>query len=144
VSLRVTDPSGVEWDVSREWLSRPLWNGDWAGYPVDIDLPDVDLAGDDVGGVIAIAIAVVVVIALFVVLFFFWPLVSLLFALAVGGALLLARMAGVAPWTVRAVSADRSREWRVRGFLRSRRVMHGVARALERGGEAALEAEMPA
>ena len=48
MSVRVTDPSGVEWEVSREWMSKPRWKDELTGYPVD--LPDVDLADVDLGG----------------------------------------------------------------------------------------------
>jgi hypothetical protein len=50
----------------------------------------------------------------------------------------------IARWTVRAVSAELTLEWRVRGVLRSRRIMHGVARRLERGGLEELEVEQVA
>jgi hypothetical protein len=63
----------------------------------------------------------------------------LLGALVVGALALIGRLIGVTAWTVRAASPERTLEWRVRGFLRSRRAMLGVARALERQGADALE-----
>jgi hypothetical protein len=101
-----------------------------------MSVPGVDLPLDEVGGLVAIALILLVLLLGVLLLFVVLPLLSLLFALAVAAVLLLARVTGVATWTVRAVSADHALEWRVRGVLRSRRVMLGVARALERGGEA--------
>jgi hypothetical protein len=90
---------------------------------------------------VAVVLTLLAVLVFFLVVVVFWPLLSLLVALAVGGVVVVARVMGVAPWKVRAVSADRTHEWRVRGVLRSRRVKLAVARALERGGEAGLDGE---
>jgi hypothetical protein len=67
------------------------------------------------------------------------PLPLLLLGIFVGALALLARVTNVATWTVPAESADRVVDWLVRGLVRSRRKLRHVARALERGGEAALE-----
>jgi hypothetical protein len=67
------------------------------------------------------------------------PLTLLLLGAVVGAIALLARITNVATWIVRAESADRTLEWRVRGFLRSTHKVQRVARALESGQEPALD-----
>jgi hypothetical protein len=137
VSLRVTDPEGVEWVVSREWFTIPEGARDVAwDLP---DLPDVDTPFDDVAG-LAVVVGVILAIVVFLLLLFVvLPLVAILIGVFLGVLLLLARISGLATWRVRAASVGRTLEWRVRGFLRSRRAMHGVARALELGGPDTLE-----
>jgi hypothetical protein len=96
-------------------VSRPLWKSEDPYPPPDVGFPDVDL-GDDVGGLVALVLTLLIALVFVLVLVFFWPLLSLLVALAVGGVALLARVLGIASWTVRAVSAERTLKWRVRAF----------------------------
>jgi hypothetical protein len=137
VSLRVRDPEGVEWVVSREWFTIPEGARDvvW-----DIpDLPDVDTPLDDLAGLAVIVGVILAIIVFLLLLFVVLPLLAILIGIVLGALLVLARITGLATWRVRAASAGRTLEWRVRGFLRSRRAMHAVARALERQGPAGLE-----
>lgn len=125
--MRVTDPSGVEWEVSRQWLHVPRWRAPRWGWGTDFP----SLEGDDVlAGLVLAALAVVVVFLLFVVGL---PLLLLVagFVFAVGG--LVIRVVFRRPWLVRARSERGELEWRVRGALGSRRAIHEVARALELG-----------
>ena len=125
--MRVTDPDGVEWDVSRDWLEVPRWR---VGRPgLDDAMPpwdgDIDLPG--------IALFLAVTLLLFVLLLVGLPL--LVFAAAVlfaGGGLVLRVLFG-RPWRVVAKSTHGELAWRVRGTRGSRRAMHQVAAALRRG-----------
>lgn len=137
MSVRVTDPSGMEWAVSREWFRLPAW-ARWRSRRV----PDsAAVEGDETIAIIAALLTLLVLVLVFTVVL---PLALLLVGVLVTAIALLVRLTNLGVWTVRAVSADRALEWRVRGVLRSRRALHTVARALERGGEAALKDDRPA
>jgi hypothetical protein len=127
--VRVADPDGVEWEVSRQWLHVPRWGRarDWDTAEGAHFLPD--LGGDDLGiaGVLVV-LAVVVLLVLGG-----WVLLVMLAALLVAIAGLAVRIVFRRPWLVRARSERGELEWRVRGALGSRRAIHEVARALERG-----------
>jgi hypothetical protein len=133
VSLRVTDPSGVEWMVAREWFGLPKW----ARWRRSRRTPDTAAVGGDEGIAIIASLMTLLTIVVFVTVLL--PLTLLLLGVVVGAIALLARVTNVATWIVRAESADRTLQWRVRGFVRSKRKLHHVARALERGEEEALE-----
>jgi hypothetical protein len=126
--VHVTDPDGVEWEVSRQWLHvRRWWDRDGDGTYADTSfLPDFD---DDLGIVGVLAVLALVVL----LLLGGWVLLLALAALlvAIGGLGL--RIVFRRPWLVRARSDRGELEWRVRGALGSRRAIHEVARALERG-----------
>ncbi|MGH3070640.1 MAG: hypothetical protein ACRDNB_00030 [Gaiellaceae bacterium] len=128
--MRVTDPSGVEWDVSRQWLHVPRRR---AGRPRVEDALDAVrfFDGDvDAAGIVLSLALVAILILLFV---FGLPLLVLLasFLVAVGG--LVVRILFGRPWLVRARSSVGELEWRVRGALGSRRAIHEAAAALARG-----------
>jgi hypothetical protein len=125
--VRVRDPDGVEWDVSRRWLHVPRWRAPGWGWGNDFP----SLEGDDV--LVSLAVAALAVVVLLLLFAVGLPLLLLLaaFAFAVGGLVL--RIVFRRPWLVRARSERGELEWRVRGALRSRKAIHEVARALERG-----------
>lgn len=113
--------------MSRQWLHVPRWRAPRWGWGIDFP----SLEGDDVlVGLALAALAVVVAFLLFVVGL---PLLLLVAGLvfAVGG--LVVRVVFRRPWLVRARSERGELEWRVRGALGSRRAIHEVGRALERG-----------
>jgi hypothetical protein len=127
--VRAVDPEGLEWDVSRDWFQVPGWRkrGRLEWDPGVGTAPD--FGADDLG----IAGAIIVVL-----LIFFLFLNG--FALLVGLAALLAAFGGLVfrivlgrPWVVQAKSGTRELQWRVRGTLGSRRAIHEVAAAIERG-----------
>lgn len=131
--MRVVDPDGLEWEVSRQWLHVPRWRigtphlEDVVRAPIDSDL---DLAG--------IAAWIVLTLVLFVLLLVGLPLLVFLLALLVAIAGLVFRVVFRRPWLVRARSSRGELEWRVRGALGSRRAIHEVARALERGDRSVI------
>jgi hypothetical protein len=81
---------------------------------------------------------VLVVVVFLLLLGLLLPLLVFLVGLVVAVLALVARLAGVSTWIVRAESGDQELRWSIRGLLRSRRRMHEVAGALERGDEASL------
>jgi hypothetical protein len=100
-------------------------------------MPDTaTVEGDEAIAIIASLITLLAIVVFVTILL---PLTLLLLGAVVAAIALLARITNVATWTVRAASSDRTMQWRVRGFVRSKRKLHQVARALERGEEAALE-----
>jgi hypothetical protein len=125
--MRVTDPDGVEWEVSRQWLHVPRWRA--PRVQLGSDFPSLE--GEDF--LVGLALAVLAVVIVFVLLVVGLPLLPLLagFVFAVGG--LVIRVVFRRPWLVRARSDGGELEWRVRGGLGSRRAMHEVAHAIERG-----------
>lgn len=131
--MQVTDPDGVEWEVSRQWLRVPRWRvgrphlEDVVGAPIDSDF---DLAG--------IAAWIALTLVLFVLLLVGLPLLVFLLAVLVAIVGLVSRVVFRRPWLVRARSDRGELEWRVRGALGSRRAIHEVARALERGDRSVL------
>jgi hypothetical protein len=134
LSIRVTDPSGTEWTVSREWFGVPRWARRKPSLEFPTDIPASGFA-DDTSGLAAIALVVLACVVLVVFLSVVLPLVVLLIGIAVAAIALLARLASVSRWTVRAGSAREALTWRVRGMVRSRRLMRDVATALETGRE---------
>jgi hypothetical protein len=132
--VRARDPEGVEWEVSRQWLHVPRWgrNRDWE--PGDVGfLPDFD----DELGIVGVLIVLAVVVLL---LLGGWVLLLLLAALLVAIAGLVLRIVFRRAWLVRARSERGELEWRVRGALGSRRAIHEVAQALERGERTVMPA----
>jgi hypothetical protein len=133
--VRVTDPDGVEWEVSRQWLHVPRWwnrsDGDGISFADGAIFPDFD---DELG--IGAALVVLVVVVLLVL--GGWVLLVMLAALlvAIGG--LLVRILFRRPWLVRARSERGELEWRVRGAIGSRRAIHEVARALRLGDRSVM------
>lgn len=114
--MRVTDPDGVEWEVSRQWLHVRRWRAPRPGLGNKQEDDDDRERRKRVG----------------------LPLLLLLagFVFAVGG--LVIRIVLRRPWLVRARSERGELEWRVRGTIGSRRAIHQVARALERGDRSAM------
>lgn len=142
MSIRVRDPSGVEWTVYREWFGMPTWAR--RKRPDDVltgtDLAGVGVDGDDLAGLfVAIAAAAVAVVVLVVLVAFLLPLVFLVVGLVVAALALAARLLSLTAWTIRARGGDRTLSWRVTGVRRSRRALHEVATTLERGEEPSVE-----
>jgi hypothetical protein len=126
--VRAVDQEGVQWEVTRQWLEVPRWRvgrpplEEAAWFPWDGDL---DLAG--------VVISVALIVIVFVLFLVGLPLLVLLAAVlvAIGG--LVVRVVFRRPWLVEAKSEAGERRWRVRGTLGSRRAMHEIATAIERG-----------
>jgi hypothetical protein len=131
--VRVTAPDGVEWDVSRQWLNVPRWR---VGRPDVGDAFDVALVSGDDLAAIGLSVALVVVLVFLFVLGL--PLLVFLAAVLFAAGGLMLRILFRRPWRVRARSQIGELEWRVRGALGSRRAIHEVARALERGDRSVL------
>jgi hypothetical protein len=122
--VQVTDPDGVKWGVSRQWLKLPRWR---VWRPPWDSLTGVDFGGAELS-------IVFVIIALLVLLVFFGiPLLVFLLALLVAVLSLVIRIVFGRPWVVEAKSERGELQWRVRGTRRSRRAMQEVAAALRRG-----------
>jgi hypothetical protein len=126
--VRAVDPEGVTWEVTRRWLEVPRWR---------IDGPNIgDMGGADLGGDLdlpGIVVWIVLTLALFVLLLVGLPVLVFLVAVlvAIGG--LVFRIVLRRPWLVQATSGIDERAWRVRGTLGSRRAIHEIAAAIERG-----------
>jgi hypothetical protein len=134
VSLRVDDPSGVEWTVSRDWFGLPTWTRfEGGGSGIELLFPG-DVGGDGSGGLVGLFV-LLAALAVLLALLWFVVVPALVFLLAVVVALLAlaARVLSLSAWTVTARSPETALQWRVRGLRRSRRTMHGVAGMLERG-----------
>lgn len=130
--MRVTDPDGVDWEVSRQWLHVPRWwRRDWDSGDVVHFLPDFDDELGIVGVLVVLAVVAILVMG-------GWVLLVMLAALLVAISGLLLRILFRRPWLVRARSERGELEWRVRGALGSRRAIHEVARALERGDRSVM------
>lgn len=134
MSIRVTDPAGEDWIVTREWLGLPRWTRFEGDAPSD--LPWVDgLGGDDVGGLAAVAVIAAVILVLLVLWFVVLPLVVFLLGLLAALLALSARLLSISAWTIRVRGVDTTLFWRVRGMRRSRRAMQELAAMLGRGEE---------
>jgi hypothetical protein len=126
--MRVTDPNGTTWEVSRRLFRRPRFRG-------RMDIPDIgDIGPVDAGGggFAALIAGIVLLVVLALVIVFVFPLIlfaaELVLALAlVGVKALLGR------WTVVA-ETDRGRAtWKVKGSRRSKELVAAVATALQTG-----------
>jgi hypothetical protein len=127
--VRAVDPEGREWDVSRQWLHVPRWR---VGRPRVEDVLSTPMdSGDDFLAGIAFLVAVVVVTFLFFLVGLPLLLLAAGLLFAVGG--LAFRILFRRPWLVEARSGPRELRWRVRGTLGSRRAIHDLAVAIERG-----------
>jgi hypothetical protein len=139
VSIRVTDPGGEIWVVSRDWFGFPRWTRFEGGAPADLPWAD-GIAGDDVGG---LAVAIVVLVAVLLVLVVLWfvvlPLVVFVTGVIVALLALAARLLSISAWTIRARNGDRQLSWRVRGTMRSGRAMRQVAARIGRGEEPTID-----
>jgi len=128
--VRAVDQEGVQWEVTRQWLEVPRWR---VGRPRLEDAVEFSWYADlDLAGVVIWLALVVIVFVLFLVGL---PLLVLLAAVlvAIGG--LVVRVVFRRPWLVEAKSEVGERRWRVRGTLGSRRAMHEIATAIERGDQ---------
>lgn len=151
-TVRVTDPSRIEWEVRVVWAPRHralfrrigAWrrerrkddggDGSWA------DL--FDLSGGEDGWVVVFLLAVFAVILLG--LLAWWVLIPLLLLLLDALILFVLLLAGLAarvfvrrPWTVEATCADATRQIEVAGWRRALRARDGIANGLTTGGGAA-------
>ena len=138
--IRVEDPAGAQWIRSREWFGLPGWLKRKPSLEDGIDslqaMPDLGGLVDDLSSAI---LAVVLLIAALVVLTVFWifflPLVFLGAGILAAILALGARILSLSAWTIHATGPGGTLNWRVRGVLHSRRVMHEVASRLQRGEE---------
>jgi hypothetical protein len=136
--VRVVDPDGVEWEVTREWFRRPDWVPDSPDPGEDILEEAVDRLHWSTwfteswwGWALALFAGLIVAVVFFVLLPLAIAFVGLMLAFAVFGA----RLLSISAWTVTARSSRARLEWRVRGTLRSGRAVREVATGLERGDE---------
>jgi len=136
--IRVEDPAGAQWIVSREWFGLPGWSKRRPSLEDGIDslqaMPDLGGLVDDLSSAI---LAVVLLIAALVVLTVFWifflPLVFLGAGILAAILALGARILSLSAWMIHATGPEGTLSWRVRGVLQSRRVMHEVASRLRPG-----------
>ena len=130
-------PDGVEWRVSRRWVSRrPTLNRPGRREVASDSLGELgsglsEIAGDGEGLVVAIAVVAVVLI-LIPVLFFGLELVILGMLLAAG---VIGRTVLRQPWVIEARSSDtpRALEWRVQGWRKSGKLIDQVASDVSAG-----------
>ena len=123
--MRVRDPDGVEWNVTRGWFHVPRWGR----RRPDLDDPGLHLIPVEDASIAGILVVVLVV--LFLVIGLPLLLVPLALLVAVGGLVL--RVLLGRPWVVEARSERGELAWRVRGALGSRRAMFAIADAFARG-----------
>ena len=132
--MRVVDPTGQEWEVSRDWFGLPGWSRDSDTDWAYVDFPAVgDVGGDDSGVLVGIALFVAVVLLVLLLTGLLFPLLLFLAGLVVAIVALTARVLSLSDWTVIARGRERELRWRVRGLVRSRRALHEVAASLARG-----------
>lgn len=140
MSVRVTDPTGVEWSLSRDWFGVPQWARSRDDLrPADIPLGDAMPHIDS--GTLAVIFGFVIVVL--IVAWFLVPIFVLLLGVLVATAALVLRLLSISAWTVRATSDSRGLAWRVRGLFRSRRAIHELARKLSGGEEPLVEGRPP-
>ena len=104
MSVQVTDPTGVDWVVSREWFGVPRWARREPSLELPSDLPEIPVL-DEVWGLAAIAVVALVFVVMVILLSLVLPLMLLLAGIVATSLALLARLASVSRWTVRAESA---------------------------------------
>jgi hypothetical protein len=135
VQREVTAPDGTTWRVANRWYRRPRRHR--FHERLDIDVLDglsvpFDFGGDDIGGLIGgIVLGVVIVVLLGVLVVVLLPIVLFILEIPLVLALVfvIRRL-----WIIEAISGSGERRaWHVRGWLRSRRAVHEVARELELG-----------
>ena len=136
--IRVTDLSGSEWIVAREWFGLPRWSRRKASLEDGLDslqaLPDFGGFVDDLSSVVvAITLAVVLIVVFVALWILLLPLAFLLAGILAAVLALGARLLSLSAWTVFATGPEGTLRWRVRGILRSRRAMHDIASRLEHG-----------
>lgn len=108
--VRVIDPSGEAWDVSREWFGLPRWS---RRRREAIDAADEvqgipEIAVPDVAGVaFALVIVLILVLAWTVVV----PALLLLAGILVAALALVARMISLQAWRIEARGRDRRLVW---------------------------------
>lgn len=149
-TVRVTDPSRVEWAVRVVWAPRHRALvrriGAWRrnkrkGKDRDWWDPDLSmLPGDDIFFWVVLAILVLVA----GVLLLWWVVIPLLLLLLDVLIVLVLLLIGLAarilvrrPWTVEATSAAATHQLEVAGWRRALRARDGIARGLKSGGAAA-------
>src|SRR6187551_3429556 len=117
--MRVEDPTGVEWDVTRRWLELvPLWRFGRQGAS--------DL-GHGVSGGSGDVVAVIAGLVIFALLLLVGiPLLLFLVALVAGIVGLATRLVFGRPWLVEARSERGELAWRVRGTRASRRAVDEI------------------
>lgn len=136
----VEAPDGVDWRVTRRWLSRPVkWDAPRRSSETlgKFD-PTWPFFGADSGPGLVVAAAIVgLVLILIPVLFFGLELIAVGVLLAAG---VFGRTVRRQPWVIEATSSDpfgsgRQLEWQVRGWRQSGRLMDQVVSDLEQGRE---------
>jgi hypothetical protein len=136
----VATPDGVEWRVTRRWLSRPVkWDAPRrSSESLRKFDPTWPFFGVDSGsGLVVTAAIVAFVLILIPVLFFGFELIALGALLAAG---LFGRTLLRQPWVIEATSSDpfgsgRQLEWQVRGWRQSGVLMDQVVSDLAQGRE---------
>jgi hypothetical protein len=123
--MRVRDPDGVEWNVTRRWLHVPRWGR----RRPDFDDPGIHFIPFEDASIAAVAVVVLVVLFLVIGL----PLLLFPLALLVAVCGLVLRIVLRRPWVVEARSDRGEIAWRVRGAIGSRRAMLEIANAFARG-----------
>lgn len=148
---RVDAPDGVEWRISRRWLTyRPQFGRPRRGEIASESLLNAGPAWPDVGnvdlgeGMLLVAVAVAIALILIPVLFLGIELIVVGVLLASG---VMARTIFRKPWVVEARSSDpltsaRLLEWQVRGWRKSGKLIGQVASELSAGREP-LDAGLP-
>jgi hypothetical protein len=141
--MRVVDPSGEPWDVSRDWVGLPRWSR-WRRDSIEAGdttrgIPEI--AFPDLAGVVAAAVVVLVVGVLWT---FVVPALLLFAGVLVAGGTVVAKVLSLQPWRIEARSPRARLVWWVRGPRASRRAIRSVASRLEQGAEPLVDGRPPA
>lgn len=134
-------PDGTQWRVRRQWTSRPArlhWRKPKVNGERWWDSLDFLSFADDL--FVGLAVSVVIGIVVVLTVLFVWPLLALGIELLIVLLFLISGVIGRVifrrPWTIRAIpvqSPEPAREWKVVGWLDSRRLMREIAAGLENG-----------
>ncbi len=141
--MRVVDPSGEPWEVSRDWVGLPRWSrvrrdsieaGDSARGIPEIAFPD--LAGVVVAAVVVLVVGLVWTLVV--------PALLLLAGVLIAAGAVVAKLLALQPWRIEARSPRTRLVWWVRGPRASRRAIRSIAAGLEQGMEPSVDGRSPA